>query len=578
VAGPNAGRQLCALTLALLGCLLAFHASIASAEEVPLLTHYSVAGTPTEVAQGPSGELWFTEDFQGTNVNEVPQAGPSVASTKSFGVTLPSNHAEPEYATEIVAGANKTLWFLIPNFGSGLPATDPGVGEIDAGASPAKITEYSLPHVDEPVLLGMAAGPEATIFYGDAAHDDIDWFDQSKPEEVHEIPLSSAGVLTHPSKIAESPDGSMWVEMDGSSTPKNLGGVVHIVQPTSADPTIVESVLADEGKANEEGKLNGGGLAVDCSGNVWVSGGTDYVIDEFHPASSTVTAFPLELDPNAGLPGEITLAPDQSVWFGESEVGGGNGTGLTNLLPSAAEPFSFLPVPTADEAKGAGGLITGSDGNLWMSDLKGIDKITLPKAAMQAPTSCTGVGIAPSESNGGGGKSGGGQTNGTGNTGAGNTSASTTSTVTTTTIATSTVIDQAEQASLTKLTLHLLGSLSKATIARLLAQNGGVFAEIPTSYGGAYEFVAKTSAPAADAGVGFADTAKRAPVVVFRYAHTFPAASKDPRVHIPLTSAGRKLLEREQSKHHSLTLTFTITYKASGHATAHSAFKLALKP
>jgi streptogramin lyase len=572
VAGPNAGRQLCALTLALLGCLLAFYASVASAEEVPLLSHYSVAGTPTEVAQGPSGELWFTEDFQGTEVHEVPQADPSVASTKSFKVTLPSNHAEPEYATEIVAGANKTLWFLIPNLGSGLPATDPGVGEIDASGSPARITEYSLPHVDEPVLLGMAAGPEATIFYGDAAHDDIDWFDQSKPEEVHEIPLSSAGVLIHPGKIAESPDGSMWVEMDGSNTPKNLGGVVHIIQPTGADPTIVESVLADEGKANEEGKLNGGGLVVDCSGNVWVSGGTNYVIDEFHPASSTVTAFPLELDPNAGLPGQITLAPDQSVWFGESEVGG-NGTGLTNLLPGTAEPFSFLPVPAQDGANGAGGLITGSDGNLWMSDLKGIDKVTLPKAAMRAPASCTGEGVTPSEPSGGGGTSGGGQTSGTGSPNVG-----TTSTVTTTTIATSTVIDQAEQASLTKLTLHLLGSLSKATIARLLAQNGGVFAEIPTSYGGAYEFVAKTSAPAADARVGFADTAKRAPVVVFRYAHTFPAASKDPRVHIPLTSAGHKLLEREQSKHHSLTLTFTITYKASGHATAHSVFKLALKP
>ena len=469
---------------------------------------------------------------------------------------------------------------MIPNLGSGLPATDPGVGEIDASGSPAKITEYSLPHIDQPVLLGMAAGPAATIFYGDAAHDDIDWFDQSKPEEVHEIPLSSAGVLTHPSKIAESPDGSMWVEMDGSNTPTNLGGVVHIIQPTSADPTIVESVLADEGKANEEGKLNGGGLVIDCSGNVWVSGGTDYVIDEFHPVSSTVTAFPRKLDPNAGLPGEITLAPDQSVWFGESEVGGGNGTGLTNLLPGAAEPFSFLPVPTADEAKGAGGLITGSEGNLWMSDLKGIDKVTLPKAAIQAPASCTGVGTAPSEPSGGGG----GQTNGTGNTGAGNTSAGTagiTSMVTTTTtIATSTVLDQAEQAS-------WAGPNSRSTSSDLSARrrSPGCWPRTAVSSRKSrpptVELTNSSQKPArlpAVRRLSAALAAKRKPVVVFRYAHTFPAASKNSRVHIPLTSAGRKLLEHEQSKHHSLTLTFTITYKASGHATAHSAFKLALNP
>jgi streptogramin lyase len=417
-------RALAALALALPCALgsLALAVSAARGEEAASVRSYPLGAEPAQLAQGPDGELWFTEGEHAPNIGYVPQSGPEAAATATFEVTQPNNDLQPEDAGGIVAGSKDTLWFTIPDLPDvGKRASeDPGIGRVDATppAEPA-ITEWALPHEEakSTVLSALAAGPSSTIWYADEANDVLGWLAQSDPEQINAVKLGSAGVLTHPQAIAASPDGSIWVEMDGSTTGAE-GGLVHVVDPTSSTPTITEYVFPDDGEADSAGRLAGHSLQVSCSGEVWVSGGEDHVIDEFDPTRSTVTPFRQQAGEHPGLPETIALAPDQSVWYDENEAAPEGGSGVVSLLPDSSEPFSYLSA-FAEPGVELEGMIVGSEGDLWLGDQDGVAKVTLPAADRQAPSSCPGGPAKEGEGPPSGGPNGsaegqgGGQTGGT---------------------------------------------------------------------------------------------------------------------------------------------------------------------
>lgn len=580
-----AHRMALCLASAALGCFVgAVGAPAAVASEEPAVTQYTVAGaTVVGIAQGPGGTLWFTESYGGnTNVGEVSQTSPSTEITH-FPVTSPENPKEAEYATSIASGNDGRVWFLIPNLPTegDEPATDPGVGEITASAAPAEMKEYALPHAEAPVLENIGAGPDETIWYVDVRNNTINWFPEANPTEVTAIKLEAAGPLHHPEAVTEAPDGSMWIEMDGSTEPEDEGGVVHVVDPTAADPTITEYVFPSEGQSNSYGELQGESLRVDCTGNVWVSAGPDYGIDELDPATSKVTFLQPGASEDPGMPGTLTLAPDQSVWWTEDEVEG-DGSGLVNFLPGQSSPFAFLPLSAIPYA-----MITGSDGNLWLGD-GGIAKVALTEAGKKSPATCPGN--SGEEKSGGGEKTGGeekGNEKASGSEKTGSSGDGSSGQATGTSASTSTTTVQAspgntafesELTSLGNLANHLLGDLSRVTITKLLRANGGVTVEIPTYTGGTWQVLAESLA-ASQASAAKSGAAKKGGAVdVIDYKRTFSAGAGTVHAHIGLTSAGRRLLGRALAKRRRLKLRLIVTFTSAGHAPARRTLAVTLKP
>ena len=279
--------------------------------EFPIPT---VDSQPPEIAAGPDGNLWFTE--QRTNkIGRITRAGAITEFDVPHGCCVGG----------IAAGPDGNLWFTE---GGSLVG---GIGRITpAGA----ISEFTLP--SGRYAVDITAGPDGNLWFAESPGNRIGRITPSGTLTEFPIPTPNG----HPWGIAAGPDGALWfTEIDGNKIGRiTLAGEISefAIPTTNSGPS---------------------GIAAGPDGNVWFSEGHfGGQIGRITPAGE-ITEFPT---PAPGTqPGGIVAGPDGSLWFA--------GTGAIGRITPAGVITEFAKGLTGSPL----GIAAGPDGNLWFTEYKG---------------------------------------------------------------------------------------------------------------------------------------------------------------------------------------------------------------
>jgi streptogramin lyase len=296
--------------------------------------------TPTGIALGSDGNLWFTE----ADVPAIGRITPSGA-IESFNVGL-TQSASP---SGIAAGSDGALWF-----------TDPVNGQIGRITTAGVITEFNVPGPNaEPV--GITAGPDGALWFTDTGGDEIGRI--TTAGLITEFPIITSGANTQPLGITAGPDGALWfTELAGNQ----IGRITTAGQITEFSAGITPN-----------SGLNG--IALGSDGNLWFTETTVDQIGQITP-DGVVTEFASGISAGAG-PAGITPGPDGRLWFTESNNGN---IGAITTDGSVTEFTSAVISPTDTPL----GITAGPDGNLWFTAQNGdyIGRITPSGSIAQFPS------------------------------------------------------------------------------------------------------------------------------------------------------------------------------------------------
>ncbi len=244
-------------------------------------------GTPSAIVAGPDGNLWFTEVYPGG----IGRIGPSGQFTNFplAGVNEPGG---------IVPGPDGNMWF----------AADSYIGRI---APSGDITRFPLPddqlaNVNVPPTAAkrkIAAGPDGNLWFTE-----ISIPGEPAPKggigriapggEITEFPLAPS---TYGQAFFAGPDGSLWLSFTQGGLYKGIFiGTSHI-GTVSPSGQITEQFHQYPG-------VDLGDAAVGSDGNLWVAHGN---IARLTPAGEFT-----EFEPPFGDSAEgIAAGPDGNLWF-----------------------------------------------------------------------------------------------------------------------------------------------------------------------------------------------------------------------------------------------------------------------
>jgi streptogramin lyase len=287
--------------------------------------------TPTGIAAGADGNLWFTEQY----VDGIGRITPSGAVTEfSSGIT---GNSFPE---NITAGPDGNLWFteLIGNR-IGRITTFGGVTEFSAG-----ITSRSDP-------LGIAAGPDGNLWFTEFIGNRIGRITPSGVVTEFSIGIANG---SNPHDIAAGPDGNLWFT-------EEFGDRIGRITPSGVVTEFSTGITS--GSEPED-------IAPGADGNLWF---TEFAGDRIGriSAAGTVTEFGL---PAGAAPASIARGSDGNLWFtdGESgQIGQVTRAGVVSDFPLLSPQIHTLNA-----------IVSGPDGNLWFTDsgtVSAVGKAVLPK-------------------------------------------------------------------------------------------------------------------------------------------------------------------------------------------------------
>jgi len=269
------------------------------------VTEFSVptAGSaPFGIAAGPDGNIWFTE-FSGNKIGRITPSG----TVTEFSV--PTAGSDP---TAIAAGPDGNMWFTEQDKGQ--------IGRITPGGT---VTEFTVPTAGSDPL-GIAAGPDGNLWFTDSAGR----IGQIVPSQtspgtsdgITEFPVPSA--TSAPFWIAAGPDGSLWF----TDSAGKIGQVVPSQTSPGTSDGITEFPVPTAG-------VDPFGIAAGPDGNMWFTEFFGDKIGRITP-SGQVTEF-------TGLGGStltgIAAGPDGNLWFT------GQGTGNIGLIGAGAAAASVRP-------------------------------------------------------------------------------------------------------------------------------------------------------------------------------------------------------------------------------------------
>jgi virginiamycin B lyase len=287
--------------------------------------------SPSGIALGPDGNLWFTEQ-SGDRIGRITPRG--VLTEYSAGITPFSN------PTAIAAGPDGNLWFT-ENAGFSGASTTGRIGQITPSGA---ITEFSagIPSGAHPA--GIAAGSDGNLWFTDNGAPRVGRITPAGAVTMFSagITMNAASVFLSPCSAAKGPNGNVWwIEAGG------------IAQITPAG-TVTEYPLA----------AFASGVTPGPDGNVWFTEGT--TIDRITP-SGTITRFPAQ---SAAC---ITPGPDGNLWFTapfSDNVGKITPTGTVTNYDTTFGITTF---------SGAFGIAAGSDGNLWFTEqsIPGVGRVNI---------------------------------------------------------------------------------------------------------------------------------------------------------------------------------------------------------
>lgn len=289
-------------------------------------------GTPSSIAAGPDGKVWFTEP-----------ASDKIGRISTAGVIEEFSLPARSHPQGIARGSDGNMWF----------AEESGaIGRITPSGAITHfpIFDEGIPAANVP--FGVAAGPDGNL-----------WFTKPLLNRVGRITTGN-GLVTlfelnynGPFAISPGPDGNVWFTVRAGVESK-----ICRITPAGVNQAF-----------SSYGQLNGpAGVAAGPDGNVWFAEENGNRIGRITP-SGRITQFSL---PEGGAPFGIAPGPDDDLWFTERA---GNKIGRITTTGVITE-FS-IPTP----GSGPTWIARGSDGNLWFAE-EGVRKIG--RFTVTPPTGC----------------------------------------------------------------------------------------------------------------------------------------------------------------------------------------------
>jgi virginiamycin B lyase len=284
----------------------------------------SANGNPYEIASGPDGALWFSEQFN-NKIGRITTAG--TVTNEYAGLTTGAKPAQ------IVAGPDGAMWFA-----------ESGTSSIGRMAMNGAVLEYPTKTMNAGLQF-ITKGPDNNLWFNESTVNQIGQITTSGNVNEYSVPTSNS----YPAGIVTGPDNYLWFV-------ENSGHKVGRMSTTGS----VTNEIAVAGAGSPQG------IATGADHNLWFVEATGATIDQIVPSiSPVVTRFGLP-DP-AGTPIFITAGPDNAVWTAEL---GGNA--IVRMSVDASHTITRYLVPTVSSAPY--GITTGPDGAIWFAEL-GADKI-----------------------------------------------------------------------------------------------------------------------------------------------------------------------------------------------------------
>jgi streptogramin lyase len=337
---------------------------------------------PGGIAAGPDGNIWFTEHAftfggpKGPNIGKIGRITPAGVITE---FAIPSTDSQPG---DIAAGPDGALWFTDES-------QFPEQGKIGRITTAGVINEFPLP-IARTSLFGIAAGSDGNMWFTEsvfvAGGSSIGKIGRiTTTGVVTEFALDFEAT---PGGIAAGPDGNLWFTFSAGNGSAGIGRITTagdfstyavacggspsgIVAGPDGNLWLTKSVFAMDGPSvGKIGRINPG---------VFTGSPPPFPVTEFTvPEASLITDSTI---PFGSAPLGIASGPDDNLWFTDRAIGKiGRITtagAITELTPPT--PFS-LPFAIA----------AGPNGDLWFTEVNAnkIGRITaLGQACTPSATS-----------------------------------------------------------------------------------------------------------------------------------------------------------------------------------------------
>lgn len=301
---------------------------------------------PSGLANGPDGNLWFTE-YDGDRIGKMTLAGDVTEYPLADGVQPFS----------IAAGSDGNLWFT-ESLGN-------NIGRITPDGT---ITEFPIPTAFA-FPMGIALGPDGNIWFTEYWRSQIGRITPDGTITEFPLPTPASG----PVGIAAGPDGNLWFTED---------------------------------VANQVGKITTSGAATEFSAGIspnsrpyWIAAGADgylWFTEYASPqriaqvdVSGDIQEFTGGIPANAGPLG-ITAGVDGNMWFTLYDSGGIGRVGPLGRSTVFTNGISPTSLPTE--------MVSAADGNMWFTEYgtNAISRIGSGRQLLNSPPVIAGSGASGS--------------------------------------------------------------------------------------------------------------------------------------------------------------------------------------
>jgi len=282
-----------------------------------------VLSGPRDVAIGPDGAVWLTE--QNTGI---------VDSFTGNTLTRHGTDAFPDTGAFWLAdGPGDAVWF------SGYPGGN--VGRVLPNGTANSFTTMD----PSAATLGIAQGPGNIMWVTDVnrallmriqSNGVVDQLSVAPPKGVQAIPA--------PRLIVKGPDGNMWF------TDPRTGSVGKVT--TTGTPTVTEYLIGKHSDPHS--------IATGADGTLWATLGAARSLAKIDPATGAAVTIPVK--GATGALNDLVVAPDSTLWLSQD---------APYLLHVRPDGSLIRKVKLPGGATDADGLALAPDGSLWAAATDG---------------------------------------------------------------------------------------------------------------------------------------------------------------------------------------------------------------
>ncbi len=276
-------------------------------------------GQPFDIAAGPEGNLWFTDDY----LNTIDEINPVTHATSEYPAPTPDGSP-----AEITTGPEGNLWFT--------EYAASKIGEIN----PVTHATSDFPtQTPESSPYYLTVGPEGNI-----------WFTEVIKSRIGEINPVTHATSDFPTPTAEAfpfgitagPEGNIWFGEPAADKIGEINPVTHTTSDFSLASVHSEAV----------------GLLAGPEGNLWFTDPYRNKIGEFDPVTHATNEYPIPAYESE--PEHLAVGPEGNIWFTEREA---DRVAEINPITHVASDFG-----TPTEESYPLGITAGADGSIWFTE------------------------------------------------------------------------------------------------------------------------------------------------------------------------------------------------------------------